>query len=117
MLSVFMWFSAMANIAIPCMPIRYRAVLACVSRASVSLSKHGFGAEPLFCLDIWDRGRACASGGGGGVENPTSCLNASLVFGVLTGLWCASLLQATSTIPTFRSGSLVRVEAPNKEGC
>ena len=35
-----------------------------VSRACTALSKHGVGVEPLFWPDFWDRGRACARGGG-----------------------------------------------------
>ena len=54
----------MANIAIPSMAITYRALLSCVLCASTGLSKHGVGVEPLFCLDFWDRGRACARGVG-----------------------------------------------------
>ena len=36
-----------------------------VSRACTALSKHGVGVEPPFWPDFWDRGRACARGGGG----------------------------------------------------
>ena len=61
---VLTWFSAMANIAIPGMAVTYRALLLCVSRASTGLSRHGVGVEPLFCLDFWDRSRACTRGGG-----------------------------------------------------
>ena len=35
-----------------------------VSRACTALSKHGVGVEPPFWPDFWDRGRACARGGG-----------------------------------------------------
>ena len=42
----------------------YRALLACVSCACTGLSKHGVGVEALVCLGYWDRGRACARGGG-----------------------------------------------------
>ena len=35
-----------------------------VSRACMALSKHGVGVEPPFWPDFWDRGRACARGGG-----------------------------------------------------
>ena len=35
-----------------------------VPHAGTVLSKHGVGVEPLFCLGFWDRGRACARGGG-----------------------------------------------------
>ena len=37
-----------------------------VSRACTALSKHGVGVEPPFWPDFWDRGRACAKGGGYG---------------------------------------------------
>ena len=42
----------------------------CVPHASTVLSKHGVGVEPLFCLGFWDRGRACARGGGRGNTSP-----------------------------------------------
>ena len=65
MLFFFMWFSAMPNIVVLGMAVKYRALLLCVSsRASTGLSKHGLGVDPLFCLGFWDRGRACASGRG-----------------------------------------------------
>ena len=35
-----------------------------VSRACTALSKHGVGVEPPFWPDFWDRGHACARGGG-----------------------------------------------------
>ena len=35
-----------------------------VSRACTALSKHGVSVEPPFWPDFWDRGRACARGGG-----------------------------------------------------
>ena len=35
-----------------------------VSRACTALPKHGVGVEPPFWPDFWDRGRACARGGG-----------------------------------------------------
>ena len=61
----------MANIAIPGMAAMYRALLACVTRASRGLSKHGVGVEPLFCLDFWDRER-----GGRGHRPPSlQCWN------------------------------------------
>ena len=34
--------------------------------ASPGLSERGVSVEPLFCLDFWDRGRACARGAGQG---------------------------------------------------
>ena len=37
----------------------------CVPHAGTVLSKHRVGVEPPFCLGFWDRGRACARGGGG----------------------------------------------------
>ena len=64
MLFVLMRFSAMADIAIPGMAVRYRAFLSCVSRKSTGLSKHGVGAQPLFCLDFRDCDRACTRGRG-----------------------------------------------------
>ena len=39
-----------------------------VSRACTALSKHGVGVEPPFWPDFWDRGRACARGGGVSLE-------------------------------------------------
>ena len=35
-----------------------------VSRTCTALFKHGVGVEPPFWPDFWDRGRACARGGG-----------------------------------------------------
>ena len=42
----------------------YVCLPSCVPLTSTILSKHGVGVEPLFCLGFWDRGRACAKGGG-----------------------------------------------------
>ena len=42
----------------------------CVPHAGTVLTKHGVGVEPLFCLFFWDRGRACARGGGRGTIPP-----------------------------------------------
>ena len=39
-----------------------------VSRACPALSKHRVGVEPPFWSDCWDRGRACARGGGVGPQ-------------------------------------------------
>ena len=47
------------------------------------MAKHGVGVEPLFCLDFWDRGRACARGGG--VQSCSQHLH-SFIFGTAT-LW------------------------------
>ena len=41
-----------------------RALRSCVSRTCTALSTQVVGVESLFYLDFWDRGHACATGGG-----------------------------------------------------
>ena len=53
----------------------------CVLHASIVLSKHLVGVEPLFCLVFWDHGCACA-GGGGLHSTRTSILQDLWVFGL-----------------------------------
>ena len=44
----------------------------CVSRASMALSKHGVGAELVFCLVLCDHSCACTGGGGCAILEPAS---------------------------------------------
>ena len=44
-----------------------------VSRACTAMSKYGVGVEALFWPDFWDRGRACARGGGYFILLDTDC--------------------------------------------
>ena len=80
----------MANIAFPGVAVTCRALLACVSRASMGLSQRGVGVEPLFCLAFWDRGRACAKGEGGYVAPGTVVLHGAC-FGQGVPLWAIGL--------------------------
>ena len=50
----------------PWLTMLFPVWLSHVSRACTALSKHGVGVEPPFWPDFWDRGRACARGGGYG---------------------------------------------------
>ena len=65
----FVWrcCSATADMATPGVAVAYRALLSCVSRAQArACLGTGVGVDLLICLDVRDRGRACARGAGGG---------------------------------------------------
>ena len=79
----------------------FPAWLSHVSRACTALSKHRVGVEAPFWPDFWDRGRACARGGG--VERFETCLRPrcptnALCNEHLCGVWGDSQVSHLSPI-------------------